>query len=241
MKKLMLFLARLGLGLVLIAGSLATSVAEEKSSVFQKKALLSDSLRTQSLQERVNNNSNYLKPPRVKPVKVAGEFLLGGVGAMLAGGVGSAIGYNITYDPGQDDWMNFSGLPGAIVGYLVGSNLGSATGVYLIGNSGGEKGSYLAALGGSFAGTLVGGVTAVALITDEDEGLIPFVVFTAAQATGATIGFNLSRKGKKMETSSEALLNLNDRKLSMSFPQLAATSDSFSSSHYTVNLFQAKF
>lgn len=241
MKKSTVFLTGLGLGLVLVAGSFETSQAKEKSSVFQKTALSGDSLGAQSLQQRVNSNSNYLKPSPAKPVKVAGELLLGGVGALLAGTAGGIIGFNITYDEGNDDWMNFSGWPGAIAGYLVGSNLGSAAGVYLIGNSGGEKGSYVAALGGSFVGTLVGGVTAVALIRDNDEGTIPFAVFTAAQTGGATIGFNLSRKGRKIDGYSEALLNLNDGKLAFAFPQADVSKDSFSSAEYKVNLFQAKF
>ncbi len=241
MKKLTIFLTGLGLGLVLFAGSFETSQAQEKSSVFQKTTLLSDSLRAPSLQERVDNNSNYLKPGPLKPGKVVGEFALGGLGAVVAGVAGGVIGFNITYDEADDGWMNFSGWPGAVAGYLVGSNLGSAAGVYLIGNSGSERGSYVAALGGSFLGTLVGGVTAIALLKDDDEGTLPFAVFTSAQVTGATIGFNLSRKGRRIEGYSEALLNLNDGKLAMAFPQVDVSQDSFSSNQYKVNLFQAKF
>jgi hypothetical protein len=241
MKKLMVFLMGLGLGLVLIAGGFETSQAQEKSSVFQKTTLSNDSLRVQPLQERVNNNSNYLKPPPVKPMKVAGEVLLGGLGALLGGIAVGIIGFNITYDEENDDWMNFSGWTGAIAGYVVGSNLGSAAGVYLIGNSGGEKGSYRTTLVGSFAGTLVGGVTAIALLKDDDEGTLPFAVFTSAQVTGATIGFNLSRKGKKIDAYSEALLNLNDGKLAFAFPQVDVYPDSFGSGKYKVNLFQARF
>jgi len=241
MKKLTVFLMGLGLGLVLIAGSFETSLAEEKSSVFQTNALLSDSLRAQSLQERIDNNSNYLKPGSLKAGKVAGEVLLGGVGAVAAGVAAGVIGFHITYDEAEDGWMNFSGWPGAIAGYLVGSNLGSAAGVYLIGKSGDEKGSFFATVGGSLVGTLVGGATAVALITDNDEGTLPFAVFTTAQVTGATIGFNLSRKGKRTDAYSDAVLNLNDGKLAVAFPQVDVSQDSFSSGKHSVNLFQAKF
>jgi hypothetical protein len=238
MKKLMVFLV----GLVLIAGNFETSQAQEKSSFFHKTALSNDSLKVQSLQEKAENNSAYLKPGLLKPERVAGEVLLGGVGALLGGIAGGIIGFNITYDEENDDWMNFSGWTGAIAGYVVGSNLGSATGVYLIGNSGSEKGSYFAALGGSFAGTLLGGVTAIVLLDDDDdEGTLPFAVFTTAQVTGATIGFNLSRKGKKPDAYSEALLNLNYGKLAFNFPQVDVQPDSFGSNKYEVNLFQAKF
>jgi len=243
MKKIMFFLAGLGLALILTAGNFENCLAEEKDSVSRRYTFSSDSPETLSLEERAKNNSIYLKPGPVKPEKVVGEFLLGGVGAVLVGGIGSGIGYNITYDPGEDGWMNFSGLPGAIVGYLVGSNVGCATGVYLIGKSGGEKGSYPATLGGSLAGTLVGGLIAISLFkdSDDDEALFPFVVFTAAQAGGATTGFNLSRKGKKIETSSEALLNLNDEKLSLAFPEVDIFQDNLGSDNYKVNLFHATF
>jgi hypothetical protein len=240
MKKLMVFLAGLGLGLILVAGGFDTSQAQEKSSLLQKTALFNDSLKVQSLQEKAENNSAYLKPGPLKPKKVAGEVLLGGVGALLGGTVGGIIGFNLTYDEENDDLMNFSGWTGAVAGYVIGSNLGSAAGVYLIGNSGSEKGSYVAALGGGLAGTLLGGVTAIALL-DDDEGTVPFAVFTTAQVTGANIGFNLSRKVKNPDTYSEALLNLNDGKLAVAFPQVDISPDSSGSGKYKVNLFQTNF
>lgn len=237
MKKLIVFSAGLGLGLALIAGSFETSQAQEKSPVFQKTTLFKDSLKVQTLQEKVNNNSAYLKPGSLKPGKVAGEFLLGGFGA-VACGVGA-----VSMIPDQGGWAG----PGVVVAgislYVICSNLGCASGVYLIGMSGGETGSYLSTLGGSWGGTLVGSIIGFPLLValEDDDKWWSFVAFTAAQSVGATIGFNHSKKGRKTDTYSEALLNINDCKLAVAFPQVGISPDSFNSSQYSVNLFQANF
>lgn len=252
MKKLMVFLTGLGLGLVLIAGSFETSLAEERDSLFQKYPLISEHfqkcplvsehLKQLSLQENAKINSAYLKPGPVKPEKVAGEFLLGGAGAVLFGWAGAHTGHSITDGSDDHSWSNFGGSPGAFVGYLVGSNLGCATGVYLIGSSDGEKASYLSTFEGSFAGTLAGSAIAFPLLVafHGDRKWWSFAVFTAVQSWGATLGFNGSRK-KESEGSFEALLNLNDGELAFSFPQVDVFQESFTLSEYRVNLFQAKF
>jgi len=167
---------------------------------------------------------------------VAGEFLLGGFGA-LAGGVGAA-----SLIPDQGGWSEPGVIAAGVCLYLLGSNLGCATGVYLIGNSGGETGSYLSALEGTYAGTLVGGMIAFPLLValGEDNEQWSLVALAAVQSWGATLGFNSSRK-KKSEGSLEALLNLNDGELAFSFPQVDVFQESFSSGEYRVNLFQAKF
>lgn len=253
MNRSITYFAGLGLGMILIAGSFETSQAEEKDSLFEKYPLIrehfqrcplvSEHLKELSLQENAKNNSVYLKPGPVKPEKVAGQFLLGGVGAVLFGWAGARTGYSIAYDPDQSGWLNFGGSPGAFVGYLVGSNLGCATGVYLIGSSDGEKGSYLSTLEGSFAGTLAGSAIAFPLLVafHGDRKRWSFVTLTAVQSWGATLGFNLSRKGKKIDAYSEALLNLNDGKLSLAIPQVNPSQETLCSSNYKVNLFQAKF
>ncbi len=237
MKNVMVFLVGLGLGLVLVTGSFETSLAEESISRFQRLDSLGDSSRVESLQQRVKNNSLYLKPGPIKPGKVAGEFLLGGFGAVV-GGVGAT-----SIIPDQGGWPD----PGVVVAglslYLIGSNLGCASGVYLTGNSNREKGSYLSTLGGSFVGTLVGSIIGFPLLValDDDDKWWSFVAFTAAQSGGATIGFNRSRKGRKIDRYSKALLNLNDGKLALAFPQADVSQDFFSSGKYKVNLFQARF
>jgi len=250
MKKLIRYFAGLGLVVALIAGSFENSLAEEKDSLFQNYPLIrehfqkcpptSEHLKELYLRENLKQNSAYLKPGPLKPGKVAGEFLLGGVGAVLFGCVGACKGYSMTYDPDEGGFFNTSGLWGGILGYLLGSNLGCATGVYLIGNSGDEKGSYVSAFGGSLAGTFVGGLIAISPIMESANREAVLAVFSTAQAGVATLGFNSSRK-KKSVGSLEALLNLNDGELAFSFPQVDVFQESFSSGEYRVNLFQAKF
>jgi hypothetical protein len=63
---------------------------------------------------------------------------------------------------------------------------------------------------------------------------------TAAQAGGATLGFNASRK-RRVEAPSGALLNLDEGKLALAFPQLNLSQDSSNPSEYKVNLLQANF
>jgi hypothetical protein len=147
----------------------------------------------------------------------------------------------MTYDDG-DGFLNFSGLPGAIAGYLLLSNLGCAAGVTLVGNTGGEKGSYLSAFGGSCLGTLVGGMLAIGMARASENGSVwaPFLILTAAQSGGATLFFNQSRK-RKLEMSSGALLNLEQGRLIVALPQVNISHHSSGSSDYTVNLFGARF
>lgn len=252
MNRSITYFAGLGLGMILIAGSFETSQAEEKDSLFQKyplirqhfqeHPLISEHLKELSLQENAENNPGYLKPEPVRPEKVVGEFLLGCAGAVLFGWAAAHTGHSITNDPDGHSWSNLTGSPGAVVGYLVGSNLGCATGVYLIGSSNEEKGSYVSTLEGSFAGTLAGSAIAFPLFVafNGDRKSWSFVVFTAVQSWGATLGFNGSRK-KKSEGSWEALLNLNYGELALAFPQVNASQQTFCSSNYKVNLFQVNF
>jgi hypothetical protein len=242
MKRLIVFLTGLVMGLILIPGGVAEALAQEKAEGID--SLLNASvIINQRGEKKIDKSFLYQEPGPIRPGKVTGEFLLGGTGALLGGVIGGGIGYAIAYDESEGDWFNFSGLYGAIPGYLIASNLGCALGVYLIGNSGDERGSFGSALGGSVAGTLAGfGVTYLLIQTTEhDEINLPiFVLFTASQATGAIIGFNLSRE-KKVEASSGALLNLNEGKLSLAFPQVNISQKPSSSSNYKINLFQARF
>jgi len=243
MKKLMVSLAGLGLVLILLAGSFENCSAEEKDSVSQKYPLLNDYFRELSLRANSDNNWFYIEPEPVKPGKVAGEVLLGGFGSVLGGVGGGIIGYSIGHQE-TSGFLEFDmgGFVGALVGYLIGSNLGCATGVYLVGNSGGERGSYLATFGGSLGGTLVGGLVATELIrnSDNEDGSFPLFLLTLAQAGGATIGFNSSRK-KKSEGHSEALLNLKNGNLSLAFPEVDIFQDNLGSDNYKIDLFKAKF
>jgi hypothetical protein len=239
MKNLIVLLV--GFGAILLAGGVECALAEGGQSVFSGSNLSDDSLKALSL--RARRDLIYMEPELApaRPGKVAGEFVAGGLSSVVFGAVGARIGYSMTYDDG-DGFLNFSGLPGAIFGYLLCSNLGCAAGVTLVGNTGGEKGSYWASFGGSVVGTLVGGVCAfgIAAATDCESAWAPTIVLVAAQAGGATMGFNRSRK-RISNVPSDALLNLSDGKLSLAPPRVNVSQDSFNSTSCQVTLFEATF
>lgn len=246
MKKLTVFIAGLELGLILLAGAPEKSLAQVESVVFRTDTLGGGQVIVRQplvVKAATEKSFIYAKPDPVQSGKIAGEVFAGGGAALLFGALGAGLGYTITYNGNRDQWINTSGVPGAVVGYAITSNLGCALGVYLIGNSGNEKGSFGAALGGSITGSLVGGGLVLLLYkANHNEGspALYYFLAAAAQTTGAVIGFNHSRK-KKVETTPGALLNLDNGRLSLSFPQVNLSSDSKSSSSYKVNLFQAKF
>ena len=239
MKKLMVVLA--GFGVILLAGSWADSAAQETSSILSPNRQLIDSSDTLSLQEKAEKNLAYSKPAPADPGKVGGEFLVGAMGAAAGGVIGARLGFGIGSD-GGGGFFDEGGFIGALVGYMVLSNVGCATGVCLVGNSGGEKGSYGATLGGSILGTVVGGTAAFFILagSDDDAGWPAFFLLPATQAGGATIGFTASRN-RKVEAASGALLNLDEGKLALAFPQLNLSQDSSNPSEYKVNLLQANF
>jgi len=246
MKKLTVLLAGLGLGLILLAGAPEKCSAQAESVVFRTDTLEGGQVIIRQpvvVKAATGKSFNYAEPDPVQSGKIVGEVFAGGGAALLLGVLGARLGYAMTYNVNRDQWVNTSGVPGAVVGYAVTSNLGCALGVYLIGNSGDEKGSFSAALGGSITGSLVGGVLVFLLSkANHNEGSPApyFFIAAAAQTTGAVIGFNHSRK-KKAEAPSGALLNLNDGRLSMAFPQVNFITDSKSSRSFKVNLFHAKF
>lgn len=241
MKKLTILLAGFGLGFILAASEFENLSAAEKGIDSHIDTLLGGQvIINQPVEMEAKRNFIYIEPGPVKSDKIAGEIFAGGAGALLGGVLGAGIGYSLTYKENEGDWFNLSGVPGAVVGYTIASNLGCALGVYLIGNSGDEKGSFGDAFGGSLVGSLLGGGLAYLVAkTEKDVDGIPYryaIFVVAGQATGAIIGFNHSRK-KKAEIPSEGLLNINDGKLSLAFPQVDISKDS----HYKVNLFQVKF
>ena len=237
MKNLIVLLV--GFGVILLAGGVEYALAEGGQPVFSGPTLSDDSLKALSL--RARRDLIYMEPGPARPGKVAGEFVAGGLSSVIFGAVGARIGYSMTYD-GGDGFLNFSGLPGAIVGYLLCSNLGCAAGVTVVGNTGGEKGSYWASFGGSVIGTVVGGLFAYGIsgASEHESALAPAIVFVAAQAGGATMGFNRSRK-RISDVPSDALLNLIDGKLSLAPPRVNVSQDSFNSTSCQVTLFEATF
>jgi len=246
MKKIMVFITGLGLGFILIIGGSEKSAAQVESVAFRTDTLNGGQIIIRQpvvVKAETEKGIIYAEPDPVKPEKIAGEVFVGGGTALLLGVLGAGLGYAMTYNGNRDEWFNTSGVPGAVVGYAITSNIGCALGVYLIGNSGNEKGSFSATLGGSLTGSLVGGGLVFLLYkANHNEGSPApyFFIAAVAQTTGAVIGFNHSRK-KKVEAPSGALLNLDNGRLSLAFPQVDLSTDSKSSSSYRLNLFQAKF
>ena len=232
------------MSLLVTLGHFAATSAQERSEVDSQ--VIGTVVFKPLPEARIKDGAVYLKPGPLKPGKVAGEFLLGGAGALLLGLAAGSIGSGVAHSENSDGF----GVPdvGAglapALGYLLGSNLGCALGVYLIGNSGGETGSFAATFGGSLAGGLLTGglVVAVAQANKNNHISSPALVIaaTVGQTAGAVLAFNSTRK-KRVQVSSGALLNLNEGKLAVSFPRVNISPDSKSSSSYKVNLFQTKF
>jgi hypothetical protein len=242
MKRVIVLLT--GFTALLLAGCCQKALAENRELISIGQIQSVDSLRADSLQERAKRNFAYIKAGPADPGKVTGELFAGGLGAILGGVVFGRVGFGLASSGGGSGFgcCDVGGLIGGLVGYLVGSNVGCATGICLVGNSGDERGSYWAGLGGSFLGTLVGGICAIGIFrdSDDDSGAAPLFLMTAAQAGGATLCFNATRK-KKVKVPSVALLNLDGEKLSLAFPQVSASPDSFGSANLRLDLFQANF
>lgn len=239
MKSLTLLVA--GFGVILLAGCWENSVAEEESSILAGNSQFVDSSKTLSLQDRAERNFDYIKAGPADPGKVAGELLVGTMGAVAGGTIGAGLGFRIGSDS-SGGFFDEGGFIGALVGYMVLSNLGCATGVCLVGNSGGEKGSFGSSLGGSLLGTLAGGLYAgvIAGGSEDDSGALPLFIICTAQSAGATLCFNATKK-QKVELPSGAILKLKDGTLALSLPQVSVSQDAFNSNCYQINFFEASF
>lgn len=230
-------------GVVLLAGCWENSAAQSLALPGYEHSV--DSARTLNLQERAGKNFAYIKAGPADPGKVAGELIAGGFGAVVGGTLCARAGFSLASEGSGGCFCccNEGGIIGALVGYLVGSNVGSSVGVWLVGNSGGEKGSYWASLGGSLLGTLVGALCASTLgqeLVDDDSGVTPLFVISAAQAGGATLCFNATRK-KRVEVPSVSMLNMKDGSLAFSLPQVKISQDAFNSNCYQISFFEASF
>jgi hypothetical protein len=70
--------------------------------------------------------------------------------------------------------------------------------------------------------------------------VLPLFVLSAAQAGGAALCFNSTRK-TKVEIPSGAMLNLKDGGLALVFPQINVSQDISNSNCFEVNFFEANF
>jgi hypothetical protein len=238
MRKLTLLFA--GCAVILLAGSWENS--EAQNLIPSKYGYSTDSVSNLTLSDRAAKNFTYVKAGPVDPGKVGGEMLVGSLGAVTGGAMFAMLGYG-AFSGSDDGWCDYGAAIGALAGYAIGSNLGAATGVYLVGNSGGETGSYGAAFGGSLLGTLAGGLLSAAMLkgSENDEpAWAALVLITGAQAGGAAICFNATRK-KKVEVRSGSMLNLKDGKLALTVPKVRVSLDAFKSGCCKVNLFRANF
>jgi hypothetical protein len=229
MKRLIILLA--GFGVFLLAGYWQDCRAQMIASILTGAAQVTDSSETLSLQERAEKNFTYIKGGPADAGKVTGELLAGSLGAAVGGVMAARTGFSIGSEGsgGCLGCFDEGGFIGALIGFMIGSNVGAATGVYVVGNSGGEKGSYWAGLGGSLLGTVFGGLCAAAVARDPDDesGALPLLVLSAAQAGGATLCFNATRK-QRVQVPSSSMLNLK-------------VGNGFNSDCYKLNLFQANF
>ena len=143
----------------------------------------------------VNEDSeiNIIKPP-LKGNKVAGEII---VGAFV--GAGSAvIGTFALFGITKLILPNDDGTTAAILGFISGYIIGSAMGVYHIGNTENETGSFSSTLLGSTIGA---------------------IFFLIPAPVGATIGFNMTREYRNNSPDTVGLIQFNNKKISLAFPE----------------------
>jgi len=139
------------------------------------------------------------KKPSLKGGRIAGEFLLGGVGAAALGCLGFiAAGSDLEGSGGGMVFMVLGGIC-----------LGGSTGVCLAGNVGNETGSY----GVTLLGSIVGLIPAVSLA--EPTNGISLLIFPLICAT---IGFNISREYDSPSTTRTAIINFIDGKMNSGIP-----------------------
>ncbi len=173
--------------------------------------------------------------PPLKPERTLGEALSGaalGV-AGLYGGFFIGGGFGDYFLPPLD----------AIIFGITGWALGSSLGIYIIGSIGNQTGSYLATIAGSVLGGLAGGALgyfSLYLIPLGDLFVLsPFI----GSVVGGIIGFNLTRRYKSSGLSEKSLINFNNGKMKLGFPQITFRPNPFVRGNliHTVNLVSVSF
>jgi len=145
--------------------------------------------------------------PPLRVGNVAREILSGGtcgfVGGMLGAGMGAFIETKVFGNTGE-----FAGLGGIIIGGGLGIILGSTMGVCMLGNTREETGSFWVTLLGSF----VGFWAASSAIDIAERG--PALLFLGTPI-GGTIGFNLTRRYRRVPVVESAFINIEKGKMSI--------------------------
>ena len=163
---------------------------------------------------KIKGRNFYEETNQLKYGKVGRELFWGSVGSLGVGFLGAFIGGGIgAAGASEDEW--FAGLEEGVIGYLIGSTLGSSIGVYLIGSSGDDTGSF----GMTFLGSILGTGIGICLMIVVDNLELGFIGFTLAQSAGATTAFNATRK-KKVVAQKETLLYFKEGKWSFSYPKI---------------------
>ena len=142
--------------------------------------------------------------PPLSSVRVTGEILAGGVGAIAGLAVGVGAGTIISKGteaiaPGPPG--EFGSLAWGLIGGGAGLTLGSTFGVYMVGNIGDETGDFMTTWTGSVVGAILGGAGAFYVFSDEKSLLIGVLV---GSTIGATIAFNLTRERESRSQMSRA-------------------------------------
>lgn len=191
---------------------------------------------TYSKSKKLQSNILYDKKYQKNTGKIIGEVLLGSIGSISVGAFGAITGFSMANDEG---W--FAGYKEAILGYVIGSTLGSSLGVCIIGTSGNETGSFGTTLGGSILGTAIG--IGLLYISVEDNATMGFISFTLAQSAGATIAFNVSARKRDYIIPDYAILHFRKGKLNFSYPKIQLTSHPLQPGQLikTVNLVSLEF
>ncbi len=145
----------------------------------------------------LNGDISSGKPP-LKVENMAREIFSGGACGFLGGilGVGTGVFVETKIFGSSGEFAGFGGL---IIGGGLGIILGSTMGVCMIGNSREERGSFLVTLLGSFVGFLA--------TSNNIAERGPALLFLGTPI-GGTIGFNLTRRYRRMPGLKTAFINI---------------------------------
>ncbi|MBI1927859.1 HEAT repeat domain-containing protein [Candidatus Poribacteria bacterium] len=212
--------------------SLIAALRDESSWVHDSAAL---ALKQVGVKQVDVNMS--MRPP-LSLGRIAGEIAVGAGGGLIGLLAGARIGQSSGY-----------GIGIAIVGTITGFTLGCSLGVYLVGNIGNETGSFLATWGGSILGGVpayfgvVIGYGAVAGDGDVPDWAPLVGLGMLSQSTGATIGFNLTRRYESPPTAGNALLNFDEGQVRLAVPTILFRLDPYDRGNFTqsVNLVKVRF
>lgn len=128
--------------------------------------------------------------PSSRTGRIVGELLLGGIAELGVGIIGALAG--CAFDRSSS---SFGCLGGALVGGLIGMQVGTTLGVWGVGWLLDGDGSIGAVIGGQLVGTLLG-IAAAAVLQGSSLGA---VLFFALPVVGAIVGFEATSNASRRE------------------------------------------